>query len=188
MKITFILFAVSILTKSYSQISVSSDFSYPIEAIENRVQGKVFVKFTTLPTGDIIDSTIHVIQGLGYGLNQIAVNAIKNAPPLARNAITRLKKDTTTQYILPILFVITSKDWANHYFIKGLEEQASGKHLEAVDLFLKAISFVGKNAEYHIRICRSYSKLGNKKLACKHLKRAKKIDKSHKLEWVKQCK
>ncbi len=188
MKIVFAIFSMVLFSKSYSQVSLPDDLSYPEEALENRIQGRVYIKFTVRPTGEIIDSTVHVLQGLGHGLNKIAIDAVKKAPPLGKNYITNLKKDTLSEYVLPIMFIITSKDWARYYYTKGLKEQHEENHSEAIGWFLKAVSFIDNKASYYFALYHSNIKLDNKKDACKYLKEAKKLSKKYKTEWVEHCK
>lgn len=186
---TFIqLLLVGLSSASFAQIPPMDEFFYPVEAIENQIQGKILIRFVALPSGEIIDSTVRAVQGLGYGLDKIAIEAVRKAPPLPRNYVTRLRKDTLNEYVLPILLTITSKDWGNYYYTKGLQEQAADKHEQAIKQFLLAVGFVEKKALYYFVLYQSYYKIGNKEEACKYLKKAKKRDTAYKQEWIEQCK
>ena len=186
---TFIqLLLVGFSSASFAQLPAIDEFFYPAEAIENKIQGKIFVRFSALQSGEIIDSTVQTVQGLGYGLDKIAIEAVRKAPPLPRNYVTRLRKDTLSEYILPILFTIRSKDWGNYYYTKGFQEQSADKHVQAIRQFLLAIGFVEKKSLYYFALYQSYYKLGNKEEACKYLKKAKKWDSVYKQEWIEQCK
>lgn len=171
-----------------AQISGPENFDYPHEAIENQIQGRVYVTFTALPTGEILDSTIQIAKGLGYGLDEIAVEAVKNAPPLGRNSITKLKIDEPTKYALPIVFTIEPQHWANYYYQKASMEQKSGNHNRAIILYSDAIPYLNGEPKYYYGLYISHIELGNMKKACKYLKKAKKLDRSYKSEWVEKCK
>ena len=51
---------------------------YPAKALQNGVEGKVFVSFTVDPKGDVTD--VKVVKGLGYGLDEETMRAIKTLP------------------------------------------------------------------------------------------------------------
>ncbi|MBH8570649.1 energy transducer TonB [Hymenobacter sp. BT584] len=51
---------------------------YPSKALQNGVEGKVFVSFTVDPKGDVTD--VKVVKGLGYGLDEETMRAIKTLP------------------------------------------------------------------------------------------------------------
>ncbi len=184
----FLLFIIGGVANSYAQTKGAEELFYPKEAIENRIQGKILLRFMALPSGEIVDSTVQVIQGLGYGLDKIAIETIRKAPPLSRNYVTRLRKDTLSEYILPIIFSITPKDWGNYYYLKGQEEQVADNHTQAIRYFLLAIDFMEKKAPYYFSLYQSYIELRSKEDACKYLKKAKKLNDIYKKEWVDQCK
>lgn len=52
---------------------------YPLEALENKVEGYVFVRFVVREDGYLIEPVI--TKGLGYGCDEEVLRVIKNAPP-----------------------------------------------------------------------------------------------------------
>ena len=51
---------------------------YPAMALRNQVEGRIFASFTVNPQGDVVD--VKVIKGLGSGLDEEAIRAIKTLP------------------------------------------------------------------------------------------------------------
>lgn len=166
----------------------SEDFEYPDEAIENRIQGKVYVQFSVQPTGEIIDESVQIAKGLGYGLDEIAIETVKNAPPMARNDITKLKKSEPTQFILPILFSIEAKHWASYHFRKGQERYMAGQLEQAIERYSLALGFIEDEPKFHYALYAAYMEMDDTARACKNLKKAKKMDKAYTLEWKEVCK
>lgn len=189
LKFLLVIFSMILLPFSIqSQPKKKRDFFYPEEAIKNRIQGKVYVHFTALPTGEILDSTIRISQGLGYGLDEIAIKAMQDAPPIGRNSVTKLKTDEPTTFTIPILFTIHPEDWANYYYLCGIREYQSGDFLKTIGFLEQAISIVSNNALYHYELHKAYNKTGEMNKACSSLKRAMKIDNKYKQAWVELCK
>jgi TonB family protein len=182
-------FCLSFLSlASQAQIKRHKEFFYPEDAIKNRIQGRVYVGFTALPTGEIVDSTIHVVKGLGYGLDEMAVKAVQDAPPLGRNEVTQLKRNEPTNYTLPILFTIHPEDWANYYYKCGLREYQAGDFLKAIGFYEQSIAIISNNALYHYELYNVFKKIEQIENACSSLKREKRLDRQYLEEWVKVCK
>lgn len=57
---------------------ISDNLDYPQEAMENGVQGRVFVKIIVEPNGSI--SNAKIIRGLGYGCDEEAIRVIESMP------------------------------------------------------------------------------------------------------------
>ncbi len=66
----------------------------PDEALKNGVKGNVFVQFVIEKDGKL--SNIHVIKGLGSGVDEAVVKLLENAPPwnpgLQQGQAVRVKK------------------------------------------------------------------------------------------------
>ena len=52
---------------------------YPEEAIENRVEGHVYVEFVVEVDGSL--SGLKILRGLGSGCDEVALDLVKNGPP-----------------------------------------------------------------------------------------------------------
>ncbi len=78
---------------------------YPVEARQNRVQGRVFVQFIIAETGAIRD--VRILKGIGSGCDEEAVRVVGQMPnwePGRQNG-----KPVAVQYNLPIKFSLETK-------------------------------------------------------------------------------
>ena len=57
---------------------LSSQIRYPPDALENKVEGKVFVRFVINPDGSI--TKVNVLRGIGYGCDEEAIRVVKMMP------------------------------------------------------------------------------------------------------------
>ncbi len=60
------------------KIYLEDNLHYPIQAIENKVQGKVTVRFEISPTGVISD--FQITKGIGFGCDEEAIRLIRQGP------------------------------------------------------------------------------------------------------------
>ncbi len=83
---------------------LKKNLQYPKEAIENNIEGKVYLKFKITPKGKVYD--VFVLKGIGYGCDEEAIRLVKllkYIPPKNR----RLK--VTTYKKINIAFKIPKK-------------------------------------------------------------------------------
>ncbi|WBO84543.1 energy transducer TonB [Hymenobacter yonginensis] len=79
---------------------MQKNLRYPPQALRNNVDGRVFISFTVLASGDIAD--VQVLKGLGYGTDEEATRVVKNMPawvPGQQN-----NRSVAVRYTLPITF------------------------------------------------------------------------------------
>ena len=57
---------------------IQQNIKYPVEACEDKIQGRVFVNFIVEPDGSLSD--IFVIRGIGGGCDEEAMRIIQNMP------------------------------------------------------------------------------------------------------------
>lgn len=57
---------------------LSSQIRYPPSALENKVEGKVFVRFVINPDGSI--SKVNILRGIGYGCDEEALRVVRMMP------------------------------------------------------------------------------------------------------------
>ena len=79
---------------------IAKEMKYPEEAVENQIQGAVFVTFVVERDGAI--SEVKTLRGLGSSLDQEAIRVVKGMPkwlPGKQNG-----KEVRVQYNLPIRF------------------------------------------------------------------------------------
>lgn len=68
---------------------LSSQIRYPADALRNKVEGKVFVRFVIQPDGTLTD--VKVMKGIGFGCNEEAVRVIQMMPAWVPGEITGRK-------------------------------------------------------------------------------------------------
>ena len=54
---------------------VKNNIRYPIEAIQNKIEGKVFIKYEVNDLGEV--HSVLVTSGLGYGCDKEAIRIVK---------------------------------------------------------------------------------------------------------------
>jgi TonB family protein len=57
---------------------LDTDLRYPVEALENKIKGKVTIKFTVLTTGELDEFT--VVKSLGHGCDEEVMRLVKAGP------------------------------------------------------------------------------------------------------------
>lgn len=85
--------------------AIQNATKYPALAIQNQVQGRVFVSFTVEPQGDV--SGVKVVKGIGSGLDEEVVQAVKSLPtfiPGKQNG-----RAVRVSYTLPVMFSLQPK-------------------------------------------------------------------------------
>lgn len=81
---------------------IAQNIKYPTEAITNKIQGKVFVKFVIEKDGSV--SNVKVIRGVAPSLDAEAVRVVKNMPKWTPG--TQKGKAVRVSYTLPINFAL----------------------------------------------------------------------------------
>ncbi len=79
---------------------VNKTLKYPSNAIENNIEGRVFVEFTVNSDGSISD--VHPKMGIGSGCDQEAVRIVSNSP--AWNPGKQAGVAVKQRMVLPIIF------------------------------------------------------------------------------------
>lgn len=71
---------------------IEKNLRYPKQAIENKIEGRVYVKFTIYPDDSI--GNIKVLKGLGYGCDEEALRVLnlKGLPRLGHRLSRRSRK------------------------------------------------------------------------------------------------
>ena len=75
---------------------------YPSTAMREGIEGKVYVSFTVNSKGEVVD--VKMVKGLGYGLDEEAMRAIKTLPrfiPGKQNG-----REVSVAYTVPVTFKI----------------------------------------------------------------------------------
>lgn len=82
--------------------AIQKSVRYPSRALSNGVEGKIFVSFTVDQKGDVTD--VKIVKGLGYGLDEETMRAIKNLPrfiPGKQNG-----REVSVSFTVPVTYKI----------------------------------------------------------------------------------
>ena len=85
---------------------LANNITYPKEAKEKGIQGKVYVQFIVEKDGSISD--VKVIKGIGDGCDKEALRAINEMPRWKPG--TQKGKPVRVRYNLPINYVLTDPE------------------------------------------------------------------------------
>ncbi|WP_462319463.1 energy transducer TonB, partial [Marinilabilia sp.] len=83
---------------------ISRNVQYPVEAKENGIQGRVYVKFVVDKDGSIID--VRIVRGISPSLNAEAIRLVKSMPKWKPGR--QRGKAVAVTYTVPINFVLGS--------------------------------------------------------------------------------
>lgn len=79
---------------------INKNISYPQKAIDDNIQGTVYVTFVIEANGSI--SNAKILRGIGGGCDEEAIRIVKNMPPWEPGK--QRGKPVRVQYNLPIKF------------------------------------------------------------------------------------
>ncbi|WP_223827651.1 energy transducer TonB [Hymenobacter armeniacus] len=82
--------------------AIQKSARYPGPALSNGIEGKVYASFTVNPKGEVTD--VKIVRGLGYGLDEEAMRAIKALPkfiPGRQNG-----REVSVSFTVPVTFKI----------------------------------------------------------------------------------
>ncbi|RSK31080.1 TonB family protein [Hymenobacter metallilatus] len=79
---------------------IQASLRYPAEAVEKKVEGRVFVKFTVEPSGRAINPEI--IKGLGAGCDEEVLRVIRALPPFEPGK--QNGRTVSVSYTVPVTF------------------------------------------------------------------------------------
>ena len=88
------------ITAFYNQIG--NEITYPADALQKRVEGRVYVGFVVEKNGSLSD--VKAINGIGAGCDEQAVRAVQNASPF--KPASQRGKPVRVKMVLPIAFEI----------------------------------------------------------------------------------
>ena len=81
---------------------ISDNIQYPKAALENKIQGKVFVKFVVNKNGELSDFLI--FKGLGNGCDDEAIRVLKAGPSWIPGELKSGTGPVRILYIFPVIF------------------------------------------------------------------------------------
>jgi periplasmic protein TonB len=88
---------------------LSKNMTYPKDAREQGIEGKVFVEFVIDSTGVIRKDQIKIIQGLYESCDNEAIRLIKECPNWKPAYVTELKRNVPIRIVIPIVFKLAEK-------------------------------------------------------------------------------
>ena len=81
---------------------LKNNLKYPREAFENKIEGKVYLKYKITPKGEVYD--VFVIKGIGHGCDQESIRLVKllkYTPPKNRKLKVTTYKKINISFKLP---------------------------------------------------------------------------------------
>jgi len=78
---------------------------YPEEALENGIEGHVYVEFVVEVDGSL--SRLKVLRGLGSGCDEVAMELVANGPAWKPGTVER--KPTAARMVVPIIFKLPNE-------------------------------------------------------------------------------
>ncbi len=81
---------------------LKTNIEYPARAREERIEGKVYVSFTILPSGEVHDVT--VVRGIGGGCDEEAARVVREMPNWSPGYENNIAVEV--EYHLPISFTL----------------------------------------------------------------------------------
>ena len=87
---------------------IEDNMIYPKEALENKIEGRVFTTFVVEKDGEISD--IKILRGLGYGCDEEAIRIIKLMPKWKPAVLLPKKTKVRQQFNLPIRFKLPESE------------------------------------------------------------------------------
>lgn len=87
---------------------LSNETSYPKEAREAGIEGKVYVEFTVSSTGAIVDVGLKEDYDIGGGCGDEAIRVVKKMPEWEPGV--QKGEPVAVRMVLPITFKLTEKD------------------------------------------------------------------------------
>ena len=157
---------------------VVQEVEYSDSAIINSIEGEVGIEFTILETGEIDPNSISVKKGLGYGLDEKAIQLVTAMPKWTPGKISQSNKKAPVKYYLPIRFNlsdISNDDWNEFYINHCMILLDEGKKENALAEVNKAISNNSKLADAYYARALVIQAQGDSKKACKDLTKAEKV-------------
>jgi TonB family protein len=127
---------------------------YTYEAMDKRIEGNVYVSFLITPQGRILEDSVKAISQL-YGLERIAEDVIKKAPPLTNwYKLKKSNEPTKNQrFVIPVKFSLDKleeKDWSEYYRIKGNKSWEAKEADKAKEYLLESVRLNKHNRDaYH---------------------------------------
>ena len=85
---------------------ITANLSYPQEAKEAGIEGRVFVSFIVERDGGL--SSIQLLRGIGYGCDEEAMAVVKKMPKWT--PATQRGKPVRMEYQLPIIFKLENEN------------------------------------------------------------------------------
>jgi tetratricopeptide (TPR) repeat protein len=149
---------VSVLKAKNKDTTLIHDGLYTYDALDNKIEGKIYLSFTVDAEGNIIKESVSITRGLGYGMDELAVNTLKKNPPKLTG------RGQNIRYTLPIVIALSAvkdKEWSEYYTIKGGKFIEQKQYDFAIDCYNKAIEKNKKNYKALYGLSEAYKAKGD---------------------------
>ncbi|HPE57776.1 MAG TPA: TonB family protein [Bacteroidales bacterium] len=155
---------------------IAENITYPPEALNKGIEGRVFVTFIVEKDGSI--SNIKTLRGIGSGCDEEAMRIVSNMPRWEPG--TQRGKPVRVQFNMPILFQISgnkTQPFNSSNYDTGLKFLNSEAYKEAIDAFSLSIKSADEHQKeaYFMRAVANYQ-LGNYYEAANDLMTAQNIE------------
>ncbi|MCC3160104.1 energy transducer TonB [Hymenobacter sp. 15J16-1T3B] len=154
--------------------------TYTYEAIDRQIEGTVQVSYVLDRQGRIIPDSTRVLQGLGYGLDALAVQAVNYPASLAvtpANQALARRSEQPARFNAPVVFALknlTPRDWSDYYVLKGDKALAEANPARAISYYDLALGRYKKNGQACAGLAKAYTNQGKSDQAAKYAELANK--------------
>ncbi|GAB3835453.1 energy transducer TonB [Hymenobacter jeollabukensis] len=153
---------------------------YTFEAIDRQIEGKVQISYALDRQGRVMPDSTRVLQGLGYGLDALAVQAVNDPttlliPPTAL-ALAR-RSEQSARFTAPVVFALkdlTPRDWSDYYVLKGDKAMAEANPARAISYYDLALGRYKKNGQACAGMAKAYTSQGKPEEAARYTELANK--------------
>lgn len=171
-----------LLLSSFAGRAQTIGKSYTYEAIDQQIEGKVLVRFALDRQGRVIPDSTRVLQGLGHGLDALAVQFVNDpkTPAVTPTMLTMARRsEQPATFSLPVVFSLKTlepRDWSDYYVLKGDKALAEANADRAISYYDLALGRHKKNGAACAGLAKAYTSQGKAAEAAKYAELASKYN------------
>lgn len=168
------------LMSSFAGLAQTIGKSYTYEAIDQQVEGKVLVSFALDRQGRVLPDSTRVLQGLGHGLDALAVQSVNDAktPVVTPTMLSMARRsEQPARFTVPVVFALKDllpRDWSDYYVLKGDQALAEANAARAISYYDLALGRYKKNGAACAGLAKAYTSQGKPAEAAKYAELASK--------------
>lgn len=152
--------AFSQINNEFYTYSTRCKPTYSFEAYENKIEGRVLLSFMVDSNRRLLINSVEVIKGLGYGLNEIAIQNFKNKKYHKYESYTNSesKIDSTNRFTLVVSFkreTLSNNncEMSDYIMYKGDKASLNNDVDRAIELYSSALRWDKTNLEAQKKKC-----------------------------------